>query len=72
MVSTERKIRMQASGGAYVEELTDLVPTHPMTRQTAFLVGQIQGQEAAKGNVLPLNDLIDRRSSARAGLRDPD
>lgn len=43
---------------AYIEELADLVPIHSITRQTAFLVGQIQGQEAAKGNVLPLNDLL--------------
>lgn len=43
---------------AYIEEMADLVPVHPVTKQTAFLVGQIQGQEAAKGNVLPLNDLM--------------
>jgi tRNA(fMet)-specific endonuclease VapC len=43
---------------AYIEELAALVPIHPVTRQTAFLVGQIQGEEAAKGNVLPLNDLL--------------
>jgi predicted nucleic acid-binding protein len=43
---------------AYIEELIDLVPIHPITKQTAFLVGQIQGQEAAKGNVLPFNDLM--------------
>ena len=42
----------------YVEELVRLVPVHPITDRTAWLVGQIEGQEAAKGNVLPFNDLM--------------
>jgi predicted nucleic acid-binding protein len=41
----------------YIEELVNLVPLHPVTLQTGYLVGQIEGQEAAKGNVLPFNDL---------------
>src|SRR5215471_5608552 len=32
----------------YIEELVNLVPVHPATKQTAWLVGQIEGQEAAK------------------------
>ena len=35
-----------------------LVPVHPATKQTAWPVGQIEGQEAAKGNVLPFNDVM--------------
>jgi len=42
----------------YIEELVSLVPVHPATNKTAWLVGQIEGQEAAKGNVLPFNDLM--------------
>ncbi len=42
----------------YIEELVSLVPVHPVTNYTAWLVGQIEGQEAAKGNVLPFNDLM--------------
>ena len=38
-----------------------------MTRQTAFLVGQIQGQEAAKGNVLPFNELLIAASAIEQG-----
>jgi hypothetical protein len=30
-----------------------IVEQHPVTIQTAYLVGQMQGQEASKGNVLP-------------------
>ena len=41
----------------YIEEVPELVPTHPMTSRTGWLVGQIEGQEAAKGNVLPFNNL---------------
>jgi predicted nucleic acid-binding protein len=41
-----------------IEELVNLVPLHPVTLQTGYLVGQIEGQEAAKGNVLPFNDLF--------------
>lgn len=42
----------------YIEKLVRLVPVHPVTNKTAWLVGQIEGQEAAKGNVLPFNDLL--------------
>lgn len=42
----------------YIEDLVRLVPVHPATSTTAWLVGQIEGQEAAKGNVLPFNDLM--------------
>ena len=35
-----------------------LLPVHPVTDRTAWLVGQLEGQEAAKGNVLPFNDLM--------------
>jgi predicted nucleic acid-binding protein len=41
----------------YIEELVSLVPVHPVTNKTAWLVGQIEGQ-AALGNVLPFNDLM--------------
>jgi hypothetical protein len=43
-----------------------LVPIHPVTTRTAWLVGQIEGQEAAKGNVLPFNLLIAAAGSNQA------
>ncbi len=43
---------------AYIEELVSLVPVHPATNKTAWLAGRIEGQEAAKGNVLPFNDVM--------------
>lgn len=33
----------------YIEEPVSLVPVHPAKNNTAWLVGQIEGQEAAKG-----------------------
>jgi predicted nucleic acid-binding protein len=52
---------------AYIEELVDLLPIHPVTKRTAFLVGQIQGEEAAKGNVLPFNDLMIAAAAIEQG-----
>jgi len=43
---------------AYIEELAELLPVHPVTKQTGFLVCQIQGQEGAQGNTLPLKNYL--------------
>jgi predicted nucleic acid-binding protein len=51
----------------YIQELVNLVPLHPVTLQTAYLVGQIEGQEAAKGNVLPFNDLLIAAAAIEQG-----
>jgi len=51
----------------YVEELVGLVPVHPAGKQTGWLVGQIEGQEAAKGNVLPFNDLMIAAAAIEQG-----
>ena len=34
---------------SYVEELISLVPVHPVTTRTAWLVGQISAEEAVNG-----------------------
>lgn len=51
----------------YIEELVRLVPVHPATNKTAWLVGQIEGEEAAKGNVLPFNDLMIAAAAIEQG-----
>jgi predicted nucleic acid-binding protein len=51
----------------YVQELVSLVPLHPITVETAYLVGQIEGQEAAKGNVLPFDDLLIAAAAIEQG-----
>ena len=51
----------------YIQELVNLVPLRPITLETAYLVGQIEGQEAAKGNVLPFNDLLIAAAAIEQG-----
>lgn len=51
----------------YVEELIRLIPIRPITERTGWLVGQIEGQEAAKGNVLPFNDLMIAAAAIEQG-----
>lgn len=51
----------------YIDELVKLVPFHPITLRTAYLIGQIEGQEAAKGNMLPFNDLLIAAAAIEQG-----
>jgi predicted nucleic acid-binding protein len=51
----------------FIQELISLIPVHPITGQTGWLVGQIEGQEAAKGNMLPFNDLMIAASAIEQG-----
>ena len=51
----------------FIEELVSLIPVHPITNQTAWIVGQIEGEEAAKGNVLPFNDLLIAAAAIEQG-----
>jgi len=51
----------------YIGELVRLVPVHPATSRTGWLVGQIEGQEAAKGNSLPFNDLMIAAAAIEQG-----
>lgn len=51
----------------YIDELVKLVSLHPITIRTAYLVGQIEGEEAAKGNVLPFNHVLIAASAIEQG-----
>jgi tRNA(fMet)-specific endonuclease VapC len=51
----------------YIQELISLIPTHPATNRTGWLVGEIEGQEAANGNVLPFNDLMIAAAAMEQG-----
>ena len=42
----------------FLDELKAHVPVHPVTESTAEIIGRIGAEEAAKGNTLPLADLI--------------
>jgi tRNA(fMet)-specific endonuclease VapC len=51
----------------FIEELLSLVPVHPVTKQAGWLVGRIDGQEAAKGNSLPFSDLMIAAAAIEQG-----
>ena len=42
---------------AFLDELKRHVPVHPLTEETGEIVGQISGEQAAKGIKLPFDDL---------------
>lgn len=43
---------------AFVEELTQAISVHPVTFEIAQLAGRIEGEQAAKGIVIALPDLL--------------
>ena|SRR5208283_140734 len=43
---------------AFLNELKATVPIHPVTEATAEIVARIGGEQAARGNILPLADLL--------------
>lgn len=43
---------------AFVEELTQAIPVHSVTLEVAQLAGKIEGEQAAKGVVVALPDLL--------------
>jgi len=43
---------------AFLDELKAAIPIYPVTEATAEIVAQLGGEQAAKGVVLPLADLI--------------
>jgi tRNA(fMet)-specific endonuclease VapC len=51
----------------FIMELLMLVPVHPVTKQTGWLAGRIEGEETAKGNILPFNDLMIASTAIEQG-----
>jgi tRNA(fMet)-specific endonuclease VapC len=43
---------------AFVEEMTRAIPIHPVMLEIAQLAGRIEGEQAAKGIVIALPDLL--------------
>lgn len=43
---------------AFVEELVRAIPVHPVTLELAQLAGKIEGEQAARGMVIALPDLL--------------
>ena len=42
----------------FVEELSQAIPVHPVTFEIAQLAGRIEGEQAAKGVIIALPDLL--------------
>lgn len=43
---------------AFIDRLCSDVPVHPVTVETARLVGRIEGEQAAAGNTIAFEDLV--------------
>ena len=52
--TTDRRLRRQQ----FVEELRAGLTVYPYTDQTALLAGRIDGEQTAKGVIIPLSDLL--------------
>ena len=52
---------------SFIDELKKHVPVHPVTETTAEIAGQISGEQAAKGIVLPADDLLIGASAIEQG-----
>ena len=52
--SEQKRLRRQS----FVEELRAALIVYPYTDETALLAGRIDGEQAAKGNVIPFTDLL--------------
>lgn len=52
---------------AFIDELKKHVPVHPVTDSTAEIAGQISGEQAAKGNTIPADDLLIGASAIEQG-----
>lgn len=52
---------------AFIDELKRHVPVHPVTDNTAEIAGQLSGEQAARGIVLPADDLLIGASALEQG-----
>lgn len=49
--------RLRSRRNAYVQRVLDELPIYPLTAEIARLVGQVEGEQAALGNVIAFEDL---------------
>lgn len=53
---------------AFVEELSQAIPVHPVTLEIAQLAGRIEGEQAARGIVIALPDLLIGVTALHLGI----
>jgi tRNA(fMet)-specific endonuclease VapC len=51
----------------FIDELKRHVPVHPVTDETAEIIGRISGEQAAKGITIPFDDLAIGASAIEQG-----
>jgi predicted nucleic acid-binding protein len=59
--------QIKAARRAFVDEVKNHIPVHPITDSTAEIAGQLSGEQAAKGIVLPADDLLIGASALELG-----
>ena len=57
----------QARRRAFIDELKRYVPTHPITDDSGEIAGIVSGEQAAKGVVIPIDDLLIAVSAPEQG-----
>ena len=58
---------VRAARRAFIDELKEHVPVHPISDSTAEIAGQISGEQAARGITLPADDLLIGASAIEQG-----
>jgi len=53
---------------AFVDELRAALSVYPYTDATAMLAGQIDGEQTAKGNIIPFTDLLIGATALSVGF----
>lgn len=58
---------IQARRRSFIDELKRHVPVHPITEATAEIAGRLSGEQAARGVIIPSDDLLIGVSAIEQG-----
>lgn len=66
-VARANSTEIRVARRAFIDDLKQHVPVHPVTDITAEIAGQISGDQAARGITLPADDLLIGASAVEQG-----
>ena len=66
-IARAKKQEIRDRRRAFIDELKRHVPVHPITDATAEIAGTIGGEQASKGNTIPIDDLLIGSSAVEQG-----
>jgi tRNA(fMet)-specific endonuclease VapC len=66
-VERANKAAIRQRRRAFIDDLKQHVPTHPVTDETGELAGTLSGSQAAKGITIPIDDLLIGVSAIEQG-----